>query len=163
MSFPLLSRWVNQCLFTVFEANTAVPFPHCSPSLFAFCPQPSEKGMLLGRVWRDSFYSKETLEEFSWGLETSCVALRRQPSLAGKCCTVCNLKSFQRMTLEINTEEWDLFIISRWDCAALKAVEIILLCWDHTAIISQKERKFFHGKVEIELIKNPNWIKFCRF
>ena len=34
------------------------------------------------------------------------------------------------------------FIISRWDCAGLEAVEIVLLCLDHTSLIFQKEIKF---------------------
>ena len=34
------------------------------------------------------------------------------------------------------------FIISRWDCAGLEAVEIVLLWLDHASLIFQKEIKF---------------------
>lgn len=54
------------------------------------------------------------------------------------------------------------FIISRWDCAALEAVEIVLLCLDHASLIFQKEIKFLSLRSgKLGYFKKSAWIKFC--
>lgn len=156
----------SRCLRQILQCHFPTAPPPCLYFFRLFCPQPVEKGMLLGRVGRASFYFKET-----WDLRGVLLGTRDflHSSQAAALFSWKMLYSLQSQVIpendsfEINTEEWDLFIISRWDCAALKAVEIILLCQDHTSVIFLKERKFFHWKVEIELIKNPNWVKFCWF